>query len=46
MEQQISTNTGMAANEYGWWYVSNGTIDFGYTGMAVNEYGWWYIRRG
>ena len=33
----------MALNEYGWWYVQNGTIDFKTTGLAANEYGIIYI---
>ena len=33
--------TGMASNEYGWWYFNDGTLDLSYTGMASNEYGWW-----
>ncbi len=36
----------MALNQYGWWYVENGTINFNYTGMAENEYGWWYVTDG
>ena len=36
----------MAVNEYGWWYMTNGALDFNYTGMAVNEYGWWYMTNG
>lgn len=38
--------TGMAYNDFGWWYVVNGQIDFNYTGMASNEYGWWYFTNG
>ena len=26
--------TGMASNEYGWWYFNDGTLDLSYTGMA------------
>lgn len=37
---------GLAKNEYGWWYVKNGTIDFSFTGLAKNEYGWWYVKEG
>ena len=42
----VSDYTGMAENEYGWWYMSNGALDLNYTGMARNEYGWWYINKG
>ena len=31
---------GMALNEYGWWYIKNGDVDFTYTGMhAMNTAG-------
>ena len=38
--------TGMALNEYGWWYFNNGLLDLNYTGIASNEYGSWYYRNG
>ena len=38
--------TGMALNDYGWWYMTNGALDWNYTGMALNDYGWWYITNG
>ena len=38
--------TGMASNEYGWWYFNDGALDLSYTGMASNEYGWWYMTNG
>ena len=36
----------MIANEYGWWYAVNGTLDFNATGWACNEYGWWLYYNG
>ena len=27
---------GLAKNQYGWWFIKNGTIDFSYTGTANN----------
>ena len=36
----------MAQNEYGWWRVKNGKVDFSYTGVAGNGLGYWYIRTG
>ena len=36
----------MAENEYGWWKVTNGTVDFTYSGLASNENGEWVIRDG
>ena len=43
--QQVDYD-GVAYNEYGWWYVRNGSVDFNYTGLAANDFGWWYIRGG
>lgn len=37
---------GLAKNDWGWWYVKDGTIDFTYTGMAKNAYGWWHVKEG
>ena len=31
----------MAVNEYGWWYINKGALDFKYTGIAENEYASW-----
>ena len=44
--QGLTDYTGMAVNEYGWWYFKDGQLDFSYTGMACNEYGWWYFNNG
>ena len=35
-----------ASNDYGWWYMTNGALDWSYTGMASNEFGWWYKTNG
>lgn len=40
------TYIGLAKNEYGWWYVKNGTIDFTYNGTAKNQYGTWNVVNG
>ena len=40
------TYTGMAKNNYGWWYMKNGKLDTTYTGVAQNDYGWWYMKNG
>ena len=37
---------GLAKNDYGWWFVKNGTIDFSYTGTANNIYGTFYVTKG
>ena len=39
-------HTGLAVNEYGWWYMTNGTVDFTYNGLAENEYGVWNVVNG
>ena len=36
----------VAANEYGWFKITNGKVDFAYTGIAPNEHGWWRIVNG
>ena len=33
-------------NEYGWLYLTNGTVDFNYTGTASNEYGTFIVVNG
>lgn len=38
--------TGVARNEYGWWRVVGGVVDFNYTGIAKNDHGWWRIENG
>ena len=38
--------TGVYVNEYGWWFVRNGYVDYQYSGIAGNENGKWYIDRG
>ena len=42
----VKKKTTVASNAYGWWYVKDGAVDFGYTGLAKNDYGTWYIRNG
>lgn len=38
--------TGLDKNQYGWWYVKNGIVDFTYNGSAKNQYGLWLVRNG
>ena len=38
--------TGMAKNDYGWWYMKNGKLNTSYTGVGINAYGWWYMKNG
>lgn len=44
--EMVPIYSGMAKNDYGWWYVKNGEIDFTFKGLAKNSYGWWYLRNG
>lgn len=47
VKDKLATDaTGVYCNEYGWWFVRNGYVDFNYTGIAGNEKGKWYITRG
>ncbi len=32
--------TGLAQNEYGWWYIRSGMLDFSYTGYV----GWYGVN--
>ena len=45
-QDQTSPHTGLAANEYGWWYVSDGQVDFNCNGLVNSAYGWWYVSGG
>ena len=33
----IIAMTVLAQNEYGWWKVNNGEVDFSFDGLALNE---------
>ena len=35
-----------ASNDYGWWYMTNGALDWNHTGIEGNEYGCWYVVNG
>lgn len=41
-----SDYTGIAGNEYGWWRIVNGRVDFTANGVFSNEYGIWYVENG
>ena len=43
---RVDDYTGIAKNEYGWWRVVNGKVDFNATGLYKNEYGWWRVEKG
>lgn len=36
----------LVQNEYGWWAVYQGVVDFSYNGLISNKYGTWYIKNG
>ena len=36
----------MALNDYGWWKVNNGSVNFGFDGLCSNEYGTWKFNGG
>lgn len=42
--------TGFAENQYGWWYIKNGKVDFSKTdiikGKVDSISGWWYVKGG
>ena len=38
--------TGVAKNEYGWWRVYKGQVDFTANGIYQNDYGWWKTTNG
>lgn len=38
--------TGLAKNQYGWYYVNKSIHDNTYTGLAKNQYGWYYVKNG
>lgn len=44
--QKAANYTGVAKNEYGWFFIRDGEVDFNYNGIAGNEKGNWYIRNG
>ena len=46
MNSQVIFDNDVCANVYGWWKITDGKVDFGYTGLAQNVGGWWYIRNG
>ncbi len=38
--------TGVCKNEYGWWRVENGKVDFTADSIYKNDYGWWKTTGG
>ncbi len=49
VESKVQTGyTGVAdyKNSNGWWYISNGAVDFTANTIAKNKNGWWYVTGG
>ena len=38
--QKVTSGTNLVQNEYGWWRIVNGAVDFGCNSVESNEYGW------
>ncbi|MDO5453274.1 MAG: hypothetical protein Q4F20_05970, partial [Eubacteriales bacterium] len=45
-DQKVKDCTGVYVNEFGWWFIRNGEVDFNYNGIAGNNVGKWYITDG
>ncbi len=49
---QKGTNTkatkyyGVVPNDYGWWRIEAGKVNFKASGVYYNDYGYWYIQNG
>lgn len=44
---QIASNyTGIASNDYGWWRIEKGKVNFNANGVYDNDYGWWKVTNG
>lgn len=39
--------TGLASNEFGWWCIQKGEVNFNYNGLMYDPVvGWWYVEGG
>ena len=45
-DQKVNDCTGVYVNEFGWWFIRNGEVDFNYNGIAGNNVCKWYITDG
>ena len=43
---QVQYTDSVEKNDYGWWVIHNGKVNFNFTGFAKNGYGWWYVKNG
>ena len=47
VDDVLQTNyTGIKNNDYGWWRIENGLVNFKANGIYKNEYGWWKTTNG
>lgn len=42
----VTNYTGIASNEYGWWRIENGKVNFKANGLYSNDLGTWYVKKG
>lgn len=45
-DKKVQDCNGLYCNEYGWWFVRNGDVDYNYTGIVGNDKGKWYVSNG
>ena len=45
-DSEVTYTDTVAMNKNGWWKITDGMVDFGYTGIAMNKNGWWRIVDG
>lgn len=42
----VTSYTGVAKNQYGWWRIYKGKVNFNANGVFSNSYGSWYVQNG
>ncbi len=45
-DKVVTSYTGIAQNQYGWWRIENGYVNFNANSIYQNEYGWWKCTNG
>ena len=46
MARSTSTTTGLAANEYGWWKIDGGKVNFDFTGAVEYNSAYYTVVNG
>lgn len=46
VDSKVTYTDTIAKNEFGWWRIKNGIVDFSCNSVEKNQNGWWYIRGG